>query len=81
LYIGIGLIGFAPIFLTLGCCIVRYRRTNKMRHAIAEESKKYSTRCTWRLNIRRLWTVGYGNRVRTVFVYHVSIVIEVKRRL
>lgn len=72
LYVGVVLIGFAPLILSIGCCIVRKRRTAKMRHAIAEESKKYSTRATWRLNISRLLTVGYGRRVRTVFVYHVS---------
>jgi len=78
--IGFGAIGFSSIFFTIGHIVIRIRRTARMRHAIVEESKKYSTRspiaCSWRLNVTRIWTGGYGRYSRTVFIYHVSSIIS-----
>ncbi len=75
LIIGGVLIVFGPVVYVIGTCIIRIRRTTKMRQAIAEESKKYSITspgaCTWRLNINRIWT-GYGRYNRIIYVYHVS---------
>jgi hypothetical protein len=73
--VGFLLISIAPLFSTVGFCVIRTRRTNKMRQAIAEESKKYSTRspaiCSWRLKVNRMWTGGYGRYTRSVFFYQV----------
>ncbi len=76
LIIGTVLVGFAPVFYLIGSCIIRIRRTAKMRQAIAEESRKYSTRsptaCDWRLHDRRIWTGGYGRMNQVLHVYSVS---------
>ncbi len=74
--IGIGLIAFAPIFYFIATCIIRKRRTTKMREAIAEESKKYSMRspaCSWKLTVNIIWTGGYGRYRRTLYFYRVSV--------
>ncbi len=71
---GVGVMGFASIFFPIGWCIIRMRRTTQMRKAIAEESKKYSTRsptsCTWRLNVTTMRT-GYSSR-NVIYFYRVS---------
>jgi hypothetical protein len=78
--VGIGAIGCSSIFFTIGYCVIRIRRTNRMRQAIAEESKKYSTRspiaCSWRLNVSRIWTGGYGRYSRIAYIYHVSSTVS-----
>jgi hypothetical protein len=52
--VGIGLFILGVLLLSVGCVLVQVRRTNKMRAAIAEESRKYATRlptpCSWRLH-------------------------------
>ena len=72
---GGGLLGFAPILFSTGWFVIRMRRTTKMRKAIGEESKKYSTRsptsCTWQLNVGTIWT-GYRRHHHVLYFYHVS---------
>jgi hypothetical protein len=78
--VGIGAICFSSILFAIGFTVIRIRRTTRMRHAIAEESKKYSTRspiaCRWRLDVTRIWNGGYGRYSRTLFIYHVSSTVS-----
>jgi len=73
--VGIGLTTFGSIFFVFAAIIISYRRTTRMRQAIAEESMKYSSRstpCSWRLETTRFYFGGYGNNTRVN--YHVSII-------
>lgn len=60
---GIVLIMFATVIFIFGFCIVYYKRRAKLRRAIAEESKKYSSRspipCSWRLSTSTHWVTLY----------------------
>jgi len=77
--IGFGLFVLGMFFLSCGCYFVQSRRISRIRHAVANESMKYSTRsptpCSWRLDVSRVWYGGYGfgYRQRTRFLCRVSI--------
>ncbi|CAM4984698.1 unnamed protein product, partial [Rotaria socialis] len=62
--VGFMLLGLSLFSLLIGCQVVQSRRVNRMRQAVAEESKKYSMRsltpCSWRLNVNRWWSRGRG---------------------
>ena len=74
---GIGLMFLPSIFFPIGWYVIRMRQTTQMRKAIAEESKKYSTRsptsCTWRLNVTRI-LAGYNSR-NAIYFYYVSTTV------
>lgn len=73
--VGLGVFLFGMIILTVGCCAIQFRRSAKLQQAIANESKKYTSRsptpCSWRLNSTAFYSGGYGNR-RTRVVSRVS---------
>ncbi|CAF4175860.1 unnamed protein product [Adineta steineri] len=78
--VGAGAMGFASIFFTIGCCVIRLRRTAKMRQSIALESLKYSRRstgaCSWRLHVTTIWVGQYRGRSRYRYIYHIIIDIR-----
>ena len=75
--IGIALSTIGSLFFAFGCCLLHFRRTERVRKAVAEESDKYSMRspapCSWRLDITRQHYRGYGNYRRNQLLYYVSI--------
>ncbi|CAF4709783.1 unnamed protein product [Rotaria magnacalcarata] len=64
--VGFMLLGISLFSLLIGCQAVQSHRINRMRQAVAEESKKYSmtspTPCSWRLNVNRWWSRGRGGQ-------------------
>jgi hypothetical protein len=75
MFVGMGLMVFGSIFFASAAIIISYRRTTRMRQAIAEESMKYSSRstpCSWRLEATTSYFGGCGNSTRAN--PHVSII-------
>jgi hypothetical protein len=74
---GVALTTFGSIFIGIGCCIVQFRRVNRMRQAVVEESRKYSSRsptpCSWRLDTSTTYTGYYRNQHGQNLAYHVRI--------
>jgi len=78
--IGFGLFfGVGFIFL-IGYCVVNLRQTEQIEKAVAEESKKYSSRspiaCHWRLEVPNICGRRCGNNSQ--FDYCVSVIILAK---
>ncbi|CAF1425015.1 unnamed protein product [Adineta ricciae] len=79
--IGMALTVLGSFIFGIGCCSIQFRRLNKMRRAVADESRKYSshsqTPCSWRLDTTTTYTGYYGNQHRHQVTYH--IVIDIGR--
>ncbi|CAF3718941.1 unnamed protein product [Rotaria sp. Silwood1] len=79
--VGFALCSIGMIVFALGCFITLSRRGTRMIKAIAEESVKYSSRspipCSWRLDISRAGSQGYGNCCNNRVAYH--LVIDIGR--
>lgn len=77
--VGIALSMAGSLFFAFGCYLLHFRRTERIRQTVAEESAKYSTRspipCSWRLDIARQYYGGYGNFRNNQIVYHVSTIL------
>ncbi|CAM4851707.1 unnamed protein product [Rotaria magnacalcarata] len=83
------LLGISLFSLLIGCQAVQSHRINRMRQAVAEESKKYSMRsptpCSWRLNVNRWWSRGRGGqhisyRVSGIILQNFLLLILIKVR-
>lgn len=63
--VGFGLMFIAFLIVVIGYCIAEFRSNARMRQAIAEESRKYSSRrpipCSWRLNSRTTHQLPVNN--------------------
>lgn len=63
----IGMLAFvsAAVAITVAFFITHYKSMTRLRHALAEESQKYSSKspipCSWRLGTSKNFYKGYGN--------------------
>jgi len=78
---GIGMTSLGSLIFGIGCCLIQSRRSTRMRQAIAEESKKYSSKsptpCSWRLNVAGgLIGTGYAYNRHAQLIYHVSVTVQ-----
>ncbi|CAF1455710.1 unnamed protein product [Rotaria magnacalcarata] len=74
LYVALGLLIFGILVSSFGRCIISALRTARLQQAVANESRKYSTRsppCSWRLHV---YTIGsYSRYQRPKTSYHLII--------
>ncbi|CAF1352565.1 unnamed protein product [Adineta steineri] len=81
--VGVAITILGIIFFAISCCTLQFRRADRMRQAIAEESRKYSSRspipCSWRLDSTTSYGGYYGNQHRHQIVYH--LVIDIGRSI
>ncbi|CAF1395518.1 unnamed protein product [Adineta steineri] len=74
--VAIALFLFGLTFIFVGCFIVQRRSAERIRKAIAQESRKYSTRspilCRWRLKTTTEYDEEYGNQHSHQLVIDVS---------
>ncbi|CAF1373109.1 unnamed protein product [Adineta steineri] len=81
--VGMGIIMSGMIFCFIACCTLQLRRAETMRQAIAEESRKYSSRspipCSWRLDIPTNYGGYYGDQHTHQAVNH--LVIDIGRSI
>ncbi|CAF1408593.1 unnamed protein product [Adineta steineri] len=81
--VAIGITMFGTIFCIIAGCTLQLRRAETMRQAIAEESRKYSSRspipCSWRLDIPTSYGGYYGGQHTHQAVNH--LVIDIGRSI
>ena len=74
--IGACLFVFGIVFVLISCCVIRSKRSTKIREAVAKESMKYSNRssvpCSWRLHANQLDTSAFHSRYGSHRTYQVS---------
>jgi hypothetical protein len=67
------------MFIIMACIVIQFRRTTRMREAIAEESMKYSSRsptsCSWIVETTTYFVTGHEDQYNRRVLYYVSIII------